>query len=98
MALSSIFGGSSASAPVIPPSTSTSSTTSNAVKDKIKEKLEIELAQANATELVNNLTENCFEKCPGGDDACIASCTQKYMVSWNIISQAYLGLVQNAKR
>lgn len=97
MAFSSIFGGSSSNnGDVLPLSTSTSSVSTNAIKDKVKQELELELAAANATELVNKLTETCFEKCPSGEDACVSQCVQKYMTSWNIISNTYVQLIQKA--
>lgn len=59
MAFGGLFGGSSSSTPV----TSTTVGSSSQVKDQLKAQIGQELAVANATELVNKMTENCFELC-----------------------------------
>ncbi|EDO15772.1 hypothetical protein Kpol_478p7 [Vanderwaltozyma polyspora DSM 70294] len=98
MALSSIFGGGSPSQQnTAIPSTSGSSS----VTAKLKEQIAQELAVANATELVNKTTENCFEKCltspySNTNEACIDQCLAKYMRSWNIVSKAYIARIQQA--
>ncbi|KAG0685651.1 protein translocase subunit [Kluyveromyces marxianus] len=95
MALTSIFGGSSSSAQ---PKASTST---NDVKTQLKSQISQELAVANATELVNKVTENCFEKCLNApytttQDNCVDQCLAKYMRSWNAISKAYIARIQQA--
>ncbi|ODV93034.1 hypothetical protein PACTADRAFT_46384 [Pachysolen tannophilus NRRL Y-2460] len=104
MALGSLFGGSSASAPSAPLSTSTSSASSQQLKEKLQNQITQELAVVNATELVNKLTENCFAKCiqqPAAsltsvDDLCVNQCSEKYMRAWNVISKAYITRIQQA--
>ncbi|AAS50222.1 AAL144Cp [Eremothecium gossypii ATCC 10895] len=97
MALSSIFGGGSPSQQSNLPTSSASSS----VKDQLKGQIAQELAVANATELVNKVTENCFEKClmapyTSKQDTCVDQCLAKYMRSWNAISQAYVARIQQA--
>jgi import inner membrane translocase subunit TIM13 len=58
MALGGLFGGSGSS-----PVTATKVDASSQIKDQLKAQIAQELAVANATELVNKMTENCFEQC-----------------------------------
>lgn len=95
MALTSIFGGSSSSSGT--PATSSPSD----VKTQLKSQISQELAIANATKLVNKVTENCFEKClnapyAASQDNCVDQCLAKYMRSWNAISKAYINRIQQA--
>lgn len=77
---------------------------SQKIKQDIQNQISQELAVANATELVNKITDNCFEKCisqPGsmlsnGEEGCINQCLQKYMRSWNVISKAYIARIQES--
>ncbi|AET40969.1 protein translocase subunit TIM13 Ecym_7118 [Eremothecium cymbalariae DBVPG len=97
MGLSSIFGGGS---PSQQQETLIPNDNSN-VKTQLKNQISQELAVANATELVNKVTENCFEKCLSapysiGQDGCVDQCLAKYMRSWNTISQAYIARIQQA--
>ncbi|CAK7893986.1 mitochondrial import inner membrane translocase subunit Tim13p [[Candida] anglica] len=91
------------------PSTSTSTSTPNAVqsqqlKQQIQDQISQELAVANATELVNKITENCFEKCVTNpqislnpqEDGCVNQCLEKYMRSWNVISKSYITRIQQS--
>lgn len=55
-----LFGASSNSAA---PITSAPVDQSSKVKEELKAQIAQELAVANATELVNKITSNCFEKC-----------------------------------
>lgn len=59
MALGGLFGGSGNSTPV----TSSTVSPNSQVKEQLKAQIGQELAIANATELVNKITENCFEQC-----------------------------------
>lgn len=78
---------------------------SSNIKLQIQELISQELAVANATELVNNITQNCFDKCisqPGAslsnsDEGCLTQCLEKYMRSWNVISKTYIGRIQANK-
>ncbi|CDK26189.1 unnamed protein product [Kuraishia capsulata CBS 1993] len=77
----------------------------NQIKKQLQDTIVREIATANVNELVNRLTENCFELCftnPSSsmgskDKKCIEQCMQKYMKSWNILSQSYVKRIQEAK-
>lgn len=94
--LMALFGSSTATA---------ASTQSQQVKQQLQDQISQELAVANATELVNKITENCFEKCihqPLGtispqEDGCVNQCLEKYMRSWNVISKSYITRIQQSK-
>ena len=97
MALSSIFGGASPSQQ----QSSVPSSKASSIKDQLKTQIAQELAVANASELVNKVTENCFEKClsspyANGEEGCVDQCLAKYMRSWNVISKAYVARIQQA--
>lgn len=97
MALSSIFGGASPSQQ----RTTTSSSKAASVKEQLKTQIAQELAVANASELVNKVTENCFEKCltnpySNAEEGCVDQCLAKYMRSWNVVSKAYVARIQQA--
>lgn len=89
-----LFGGSSA-APLL----------ADKVKTQLQEQIGQELAVANATELVNKITQNCFDKCilqpqdqiTPQQDGCINQCLEKYMRSWNVISKTYISRIQKEK-
>lgn len=96
MALSSIFGGATPSQQqTVNPSAASPLT------DKVKTQIAQELAVANATELVNKVTDNCFEKCltspySNTNEPCVDQCLAKYMRSWNVVSRAYIARIQQA--
>lgn len=77
---------------------------SQQVKQEIQDQIAQELAVANATELVNKITENCFEKCIQQplssislqEDGCVNQCLEKYMRSWNVISKSYISRIQQS--
>ena len=83
-------------------STSTASLKSQQIKQDLQNQISQELAAANATELVRTITENCFDKCilipkdtlSPTELQCISQCREKYMRSWNVISKAYIGRIQ----
>lgn len=68
----------------------------------IQQEIGLELAKANATELVNKLTENCFAACfaqpqalvTAGQETCTNQCVEKYMRAWNVVSKAYVARIQ----
>lgn len=96
MGLSSIFGGATPSQ-----QQTVDARPANPVTDKLKSQITQELAVANATELVNKVTDNCFEKClttPYSDanEPCVDQCLAKYMRSWNVVSRAYIARIQQA--
>lgn len=100
--LTSIFG-SSGSSKTEPQSTPISQSSAD-IKKQIQTNISQELAIANATELVNKITENCFEKCiikPGSvlsasEQTCTKQCMEKYMQAWNTVSRAYISRIQQA--
>lgn len=99
MGLSSIFGGSAPSQQQTVSSGSPSP--SGGLTNQVKSQISQELAVANATELVNKVTENCFEKCLKSpyserNEPCVDECLIKYMRSWNIVSKAYIARIQQA--
>lgn len=59
MGLSSIFGGGAPSQQK--EAATTAKTTPNPIAKELKNQIAQELAVANATELVNKISENCFE-------------------------------------
>ncbi|CAK1364730.1 Mitochondrial import inner membrane translocase subunit tim13 [Cercospora beticola] len=71
-------------------------------KQQIMEQVRQQVALANARALVEKVNEHCFERCvpkPGtslssGERTCYTACMEKYMSSWNVVSQQYLGHVQ----
>lgn len=90
-------------------STATASPVVNNQSQKIKTELELQIAQelavANATELVNKITENCFTKCidypqdsiTAPQNLCVNQCLERYMRSWNVISKHYVARIQKEK-
>ncbi|RCK58987.1 Mitochondrial import inner membrane translocase subunit TIM13 [Candida viswanathii] len=82
--------------------TTAASSKSQEIKAQLQSQISQELAAANATELVRTITENCFDKCilipkdtlSPQELTCIAQCREKYMRSWNVISKAYVGRIQ----
>ncbi|KAJ9571345.1 uncharacterized protein HLK63_H09361 [Nakaseomyces glabratus] len=87
-----LFGGSSSQAP--------ESASDNKVQ-AFKQQIAQEIAVANATDLVNKVSENCFEKClqspyKDGNEGCVDQCLAKYMRSWNVISKTYINRIQDA--
>lgn len=97
MGLGSLFGGNSK-----PDSVTTNNISNdNPTVQKLKAQIQQELAIANATELVNKVGENCFEKCltspySSNNDVCIDQCLAKYLRSWNVISKTYIARIQEA--
>lgn len=61
------------------------------------EQVRSEIAVANAQELLQRISKNCFKKCinkPGtqldsSEQKCIAMCMDRYMDSWNTVSKVY---------
>ncbi|CAH6723787.1 mitochondrial import inner membrane translocase subunit Tim13p [[Candida] jaroonii] len=80
-------------------------TTQSDLKTQIQNDITQELAVANASELINKVTENCFEHCiqvpenilTPQQDNCANQCLARYMKSWNVISKTYVNRIQNSK-
>ncbi|KAJ1995518.1 protein translocase subunit [Coemansia spiralis] len=74
-------------------------------KEAIKQQIKQELAMANAQELINNINKNCFKMCvpsPGtslssSEEVSLNRCIDKYLASWDIVSQAYVSRIQREK-
>lgn len=87
------------------PSQPAALTPSAELKNQIESQITQELAVVNATELVNKITENCFDKCiqypedqiTAQQNTCLDQCIQRYMRSWNAISKSYVSRIQNEK-
>lgn len=68
----------------------------NQKKEVLVEKIKREIAMANATQLLEKINSNCFEKCvakigyrlDSADETCLYNCADKYMNSYNIVSRA----------
>lgn len=98
-----LFGSSKPQSEVV--NGSPASVGSTELKNQIQSQITQELAVVNATELVNKITENCFDKCvdyPQSSitpvqDQCINQCLQKYLRSWNLISKTYVNRIQNQR-
>ncbi|SMN21168.1 similar to Saccharomyces cerevisiae YGR181W TIM13 Mitochondrial intermembrane space protein [Maudiozyma saulgeensis] len=98
MGLGSFFGGNKST---VTDNNSQTTISNDPTSQRVKAQIQQELAVANATELVNNVSKNCFEKClmapySQPNDPCIDQCLAKYMRSWNVISKTYVARIQNA--
>ncbi|KAL6943188.1 hypothetical protein ACO0RG_002177 [Hanseniaspora osmophila] len=103
----SLFGGNSSNAnsqqQIIQQSKNQPDPSNAGTVNEIKQQIQQDLAVANATELVNQATENCFNLCMKApynenlaeSNQCVETCLGKYMRSWNAISQAYVQRLQN---
>ncbi|EIM20767.1 hypothetical protein E3Q22_03752 [Wallemia mellicola] len=68
--------------------------------DVNKMKLEIQQASAlaNAQQLINNMNNQCYDKCilkpstslSSSEEGCLSNCMQRYMEAFNIISTTYV--------
>lgn len=81
----------------------TGSISTNPIAAQLKEQVKQELAIANATELVNKASDNCFEQClippySSNNNGCVDDCLAKYLRSWNVVSKAYIARIQDASK
>lgn len=75
------------------------------LKTQLQSQITQELAVANASELVNKTTQNCFDKCidqpqstlTGYQNSCVDLCLDKYMRSLKVISKTYVSRIQQEK-
>ncbi|KAI9183688.1 protein translocase subunit [Blastocladiella emersonii ATCC 22665] len=71
-------------------------------KNQIMQQVRQELALANAQELINKVSDNCFKLCvtkPGEkltEEPCLSKCMDRYLESWNVVSRAYVAALQKA--
>ncbi|GMG21044.1 unnamed protein product [Ambrosiozyma monospora] len=96
------FGSSNDNAPSITstgtPTPAAADPRSQQIKNELITKVSQEIATANATALVNALTENCYKLCifkpasslSAEENKCIDDCSAKFMRSWNLISKSYI--------
>lgn len=74
----------------------------NEKKEAIIDRIRRDVAMANATQLLEKINSNCFEKCvtkigsrlESGDEKCLSNCADKYMNSYNIVSRSLIGRLQ----
>lgn len=67
-------------------------------KEEIITSIKHQLAVENATQLINQINENCFERCVGtpgsslssSEQTCLSRCMNMYMQSWNVVSRVYV--------
>ncbi|KAK9454702.1 hypothetical protein V1511DRAFT_500748 [Dipodascopsis uninucleata] len=71
----SLFGGSGS-----PTASAASSSPTDELKNKLKQQLAQELAIANATELINKISSNCFEKCIVNPGPTLSSADQVWLI------------------
>ncbi|KAI9799099.1 MAG: protein translocase subunit [Piccolia ochrophora] len=72
-------------------------------KTTIMNEVRQEMSVNNARELIEKINVACFEKCvpkPGaslssGEKTCFSQCMEKYMATWNAVSQSYMSHVQS---
>ncbi|KAL3285174.1 hypothetical protein HHI36_019293 [Cryptolaemus montrouzieri] len=78
---------------------------SGAQKDELMDQVKQQIAVANVQELLTKMTEKCFKKCinkPGtsldsSEQKCIAMCMDRYMDSWNLVSETYRLRIQKER-
>ncbi|CAI8500078.1 hypothetical protein ACO0OL_001495 [Hanseniaspora opuntiae] len=103
MAFGGLFGSSAPSSPVPQQPKFDSETVATILE--IQTKVQEEFAINTAKTLVDHATEQCFTKCLKApyavsssslaqDNNCVESCLAKYLRSWNEISKAYVGRLQ----
>jgi mitochondrial import inner membrane translocase subunit TIM13 len=103
MAFGGLFGSSAPSSPVSQQPKFDSETVATILE--IQTKVQEEFAINTAKTLVDHATEQCFTKCLKApyavsssslaqDNNCVESCLAKYLRSWNEISKAYVGRLQ----
>lgn len=71
-------------------------------KESIISQVKKEMALANATQLLEKINSNCYDKCvpkPGSrldsnEEKCLGNCADKYMNSYNIVSRSLIGRLQ----
>ncbi|XP_045463255.1 mitochondrial import inner membrane translocase subunit Tim13 [Harmonia axyridis] len=85
--------------------TSALSGLTGAQKDELMDQVKQQIAVANVQELLTKMTEKCFKKCinkPGtsldsSEQKCVAMCMDRYMDSWNLVSEVYRQRIQRER-
>lgn len=70
--------------------------------EQIKNQTAQEIATADVSELVNNMTKDCFHLCfdqlgsqvTTTESRCTENCVKKFMAAWNLTSQVYVSRLQ----
>ncbi|KAK9478584.1 Tim10/DDP family zinc finger-domain-containing protein [Lipomyces japonicus] len=79
----------------------------SAAAEEIKAKIKSGIAMANASELINKITDNCYDKCIGSNpepsltnsnQQCLQKCSEKYLQAWNIISREFVSRAEKESR
>ncbi|GAO16928.1 uncharacterized protein UV8b_02877 [Ustilaginoidea virens] len=79
---------------------------SDSVKQLVKKQVLAEANLANARVLIENIQQNCFDKCvpkPGSslsstEQTCMTNCMEKYMAAWNQVNAAYINRVRQEQK
>ncbi|KAL7425168.1 protein translocase subunit [Cryptotrichosporon argae] len=74
-------------------------------KEQIKQGIQQELAIAGAQQLINKITENCFQKCvykpstslTGSEERCLSQCMTLYMAAFDQTSKSYVARVSRER-
>ncbi|KAJ4304442.1 protein translocase subunit [Collariella sp. IMI 366227] len=75
---------------------------SESVKKTIIRQTLLATNTTNARTLIENINEQCFERCvpkPGGsltsgEENCMKQCMEKYMAAWNVVNASYIRRIQ----
>ncbi|XP_014678645.1 PREDICTED: mitochondrial import inner membrane translocase subunit Tim13-B-like isoform X2 [Priapulus caudatus] len=71
-------------------------------RDQLMDAVKQQIAVANAQELLQKMSDKCFNKCvtkPGAsldnsEQKCVAMCMDRYMDAWNLVSRTYATRLQ----
>ncbi|XP_030379661.1 mitochondrial import inner membrane translocase subunit Tim13-like [Scaptodrosophila lebanonensis] len=82
----------------LPPGDHDSSDDASLLKQlKVKHQIKQEAALANVQDMLNKMTQKCFQKCinhpaeslAGYEQKCIAMCVDRYMESYRLVARTY---------
>nr|CAH8862081.1 unnamed protein product [Trichobilharzia regenti] len=73
-----------------------------AQKGQLMEQMRAEVALASARELLEKMSDKCFEKCvskPGtsldnSEQKCIGLCMDRYVEAWNLVSKVFAARIR----
>jgi len=74
-------------------------------KEELMQQVQQQMVIANTQEILTRIGEKCFKKCipkPGSsldnsEQKCLAMCMDRFMDSWNLVSQTYTSRLQREK-
>ncbi|TGZ62390.1 hypothetical protein CRM22_007469 [Opisthorchis felineus] len=74
----------------------------SAQKEQLMEQMKAEVALASAQELLQRMSDKCFEKCvpkPGvsldnSEQKCVGMCMDRYVDAWNLVSRTFAARVR----